>query len=298
VLVACFDPAGRAWLVNVAIKIPDVVWSGLLASTLTLLGVWVSNRDNTRRLTLQLDHDRLERRTDRMYELRKDVYLTASAALNEFPVSLAKLVDPTESLGDLLAGVRDVLPKVALVGEFRTMLAANELATSLHTVHVQQRLHVMPLSKAASLVKATTEMMERLRVQQLEVLNRVDKALAKPDKDDAEWVGLVRGNRLVQKHMAEAGVVAAQQLRDYFTALKEYIPHASRAMKGIAPKIEMLIVALRGELGIETDREKLIELGGLREAELMATFDDLLAQIERTLADLSATASAHPAISR
>ena len=41
-------------------SIPDVIWSAFLASILTLSGVLISNRSNTTRLRLQLEHDRSE----------------------------------------------------------------------------------------------------------------------------------------------------------------------------------------------------------------------------------------------
>jgi len=38
-------------------SIPDVIWSGLIASALTLGGVLISNRSNTVRLKLQFEHE-------------------------------------------------------------------------------------------------------------------------------------------------------------------------------------------------------------------------------------------------
>ena len=63
--------------------IPDVIWSGLIASVLTLGGVLISNRSNSSRLKLQLRHDAEQKTTERTASLRRDVYLEAAEQLTK-----------------------------------------------------------------------------------------------------------------------------------------------------------------------------------------------------------------------
>lgn len=50
--------------------IPDVVWSGIVAAGMTLIGtlgaVIATNWGNTKRLRLQLEHDRTEKEKERL----------------------------------------------------------------------------------------------------------------------------------------------------------------------------------------------------------------------------------------
>lgn len=62
-------------------SVPDVIWSGLLASFLTLGGVLLSNRGYTQRLRLQLDHDAAEKTKERTAILRRETYLRAAEEL-------------------------------------------------------------------------------------------------------------------------------------------------------------------------------------------------------------------------
>ena len=59
------------FLLSFLSSIPAVVWSGLIASFLTLGGVLISNRSNTNRLLLQLQHDATEKTKERTAALRR-----------------------------------------------------------------------------------------------------------------------------------------------------------------------------------------------------------------------------------
>src|SRR5262245_53109824 len=61
--------------------IPDVVWSGIIASLLTLSGVLISNKSNTARLRMQLNHDAEQKERDRKATIRREVYIRAAEEL-------------------------------------------------------------------------------------------------------------------------------------------------------------------------------------------------------------------------
>src|SRR4051794_30236818 len=68
-------------IVSLFQSVPDVIWSALIASLLTLSGVLVSNWSNTNRLKLQLQHDAHEKSKERVSTLRRDVYLRVAEEL-------------------------------------------------------------------------------------------------------------------------------------------------------------------------------------------------------------------------
>lgn len=61
-------------VVSYVAEVPDVVWSGVIASVITLSGVLLSNHSNTVRLEKQLAHDAEQKEKERLASLRKDVY--------------------------------------------------------------------------------------------------------------------------------------------------------------------------------------------------------------------------------
>lgn len=64
-----------AFIWNLLASVPDVIWSGVVASAITLSGVIASNKSNNNRLVTQLEHDAKEKDKERNFTLRKTVYL-------------------------------------------------------------------------------------------------------------------------------------------------------------------------------------------------------------------------------
>ena len=64
-------------IVDFLTSIPGTVWSGFIGALIALSGVLISNRNNTERLRIQLEHDAAEKQRERITALRRDVYLCA-----------------------------------------------------------------------------------------------------------------------------------------------------------------------------------------------------------------------------
>jgi hypothetical protein len=75
------DPATSQGLF---LSVPVLVWSGIAAAMMTLIGtlagVFATNWGNTKRLRLQLDHDATEKAKERLATLRRELYLKAAEA--------------------------------------------------------------------------------------------------------------------------------------------------------------------------------------------------------------------------
>jgi hypothetical protein len=70
-------------IINMLKLIPDVIWSAIIASGITFLGVTLSNRANRKSLLLQLNHAAQEKDKERELQIRKDVYLEAAEVTAE-----------------------------------------------------------------------------------------------------------------------------------------------------------------------------------------------------------------------
>lgn len=63
--------------------VPAVFWSALAASIGTIIGIGISNRSNTNRLLIQLEHDRIEKRSERVFQARRSTYMELLEELNK-----------------------------------------------------------------------------------------------------------------------------------------------------------------------------------------------------------------------
>lgn len=114
-----------------ALSIPTIVWSGVVASFISLAGVVLSNRSSLERLKEQLRHDSHEKHRDRISELRKEVYLELATQMTYAGGHLGSLAgkDPTTAdLGGPLQAAMAELAKAQLIGTRETAALAAEMA--------------------------------------------------------------------------------------------------------------------------------------------------------------------------
>lgn len=130
-------------------SVPDVIWSGLIASVLTLSGVLISNRSNTNRLAKQLTHDSLEKQKERKSTLRQEAYLSVAEELtkaNNYLSSMPWLdlssVNAADGLKDFFAAAA----KLQLVAETKTALLINQLSFSYGELCVNIIRKLSPVS--------------------------------------------------------------------------------------------------------------------------------------------------------
>lgn len=130
--------------------IPDVVWSGLLASGLTVTGVLLSDRSNTKRLRLQLQHDAEQKSTERTAALRREVYLRVAEEMVRVVSHLASLpqadltkVNPAEGMQGFFVAAA----KLQMVAEPKTTLLVNRAAADYAELQLKVLEALVPLQR-------------------------------------------------------------------------------------------------------------------------------------------------------
>jgi len=73
-------------------EVPDVVWSGVLASLITLTGVWLANKNSRTQLLDQQAHATAEKNRERQMLLRREVLLDAVAWAHGTVVSIGNVM--------------------------------------------------------------------------------------------------------------------------------------------------------------------------------------------------------------
>jgi hypothetical protein len=263
-------------------KIPDVVWSGLLASALTLAGVMLSNRSNTKRLIKQLSHDSEEKEKDRINLLRKDVYLKAAEEMAKVNGYLGKIpqLDPTkESIGDGLSEFFAVAARLQLVSQPHTSQLAAELVTRYGEILLSLLAKASPIHKLNIDISIAGDFYDRNQAEVTRILAEMAQLNESGQPSPVRFAALERSYESAQ----HAANYYAEERSEAFVqrgvATREYMIELLNEIRSVSILQMRLAAAIRGELSLTTD---IVEY----EARLQANFERMEKAIQGFLAKL------------
>jgi hypothetical protein len=244
--------------VALLISIPDVVWSGLIASVLTLSGVLVSNRSNTNRLRLQLQHDASEKSKERTAILRRDVYLHAAEEMTKANSHLASLsqADLTKTnAADGLQGFFAAAAKLQLVAEPSTALLVNRLVSTYGELLLRLMARLMPLQKAKIDISIHQDLHNKAQYEVTRVLAEMAKFNEAAKVDGAVFNALQRS---FDGFQAQAAMLAAKvsTFRAQFEQLNiEFSKQLLTEMRLVGEAQIDVLIEIRRDLGFNSDIE-------------------------------------------
>lgn len=249
-------------LLNFLRTVPDVVWSGIIASLLTFFGVMLSNGSNTKRLRIQLKHDAEEKSRERISVLRRDVYLKAIEELNRVNAKLVGLAqadfvnsNPTDDLQDFYAAAS----KLQLIAEPKTSILASKLVASYGMLTMRLLAKLAPLNKIKIEIDisdraynvATGEVNRILEKQRLLIESGVLDEIQMAALNDA-----YNFNSVQAKKYAEQCAVA---WGEFHMRHVEYVKTVMYELKVVGEQQAPLMTAIRMDLGLTEQIEILQE---------------------------------------
>lgn len=236
--------------------IPDVIWSGVIASLLTLGGVLLANRSSTARLRIQLEHESLEKAKQRRAELRRDVFLAAAEESVKANGYLAALPNADLSKPDAinpLHGFFAAAAKLQMVADTKTALHTSQLVGNYGQLLFKVLQLARPIHRAKGDAQLSKQHYDETQVE----IKRILAAMialnesGKPDPQKFEALG-----RSFEFQRAQAVKYAAEQQDSLDQAtslhlefLKEFLP----SVKEIGLKTMTLMIEIRREFEIESD---------------------------------------------
>lgn len=264
-------------------KIPDVVWSGLLAAALTLAGVMLSNRSNTKRLIRQLSHDSQEKNKDRINALRKDVYLKAAEETAKVNGYLGKIpqIDPTkENIAEGLSEFFAVAAKLQLVSQPETSQLAGELVTRYGEILLVLLAKASPIHDLNTDIRIAGEFYDRNQAEATRALAEMTQLNESGRPDPSRFDALQRTFDHAQKAANDYSEDRSEAYAKHGVAMRDYTIALINEMRSVGTLQVRLAAAIRGELSLTTDLAEY-------EARLQANFErmdkamqDLLAKLE------------------
>lgn len=173
-------------LASLLASIPATFWSGIIGAIIALSGVLLSNRGNTARLRIQLQHDATEKAKERTAALRRDVYLRAVEELTKANSHLAGLpnLDPTKvNIGDGLQGFMAAAARLQLVAEPKCALLVNGLVGKYGEMMFDLLAQLQPAHAARSDIDVSDHHYTKAQAEVTRVLSEMTKLneSGKPD---------------------------------------------------------------------------------------------------------------------
>ena len=282
-----FDPIAQPVMLTYIKKVPDVVWSGVVASVLTLIGVGMSNASNTRRLQLQLEHDSEEKTVDRKMKLRQEVYLEAAEELVNTMVHLGGLANMEAINLDIASGVREAyiaVSKLSLVSDDTTLPKVLEIGTSLTEALAALAPHAAPAQLANSEVRTANAIYEEVLAEQKRIQAKIADFVQSGTVDDLKW-GILQ--RAQDGQMKLVDIALERRNEAYQRVIAGQAAYAEAALPiiiGLQARQRVVHVEMRRELGLRTDVKVLEQVQGEMMARLADSTKDMIGKITQKAA--------------
>lgn len=266
-------------------SIPDVIWSGVIASVLTLSGVLISNWSNSNRHKAQLKHDSDEKAKERKANLRREVYLLAAEELVKANNHLGKLpqLDITKSNpADGLQGFFAAAAKLQLVSEPKTSLLVSELVTTYGELVLKAISKTLPIQELRVDIAIRDDHYNRAQAEVSRILATMTQFNESAQTDAIAFAALQRS---FEFHQGQATIIASereglwkQQNSLHITFVKELLTE----MKVIGEQQVPVMVEIRRELDLAGDADEFLQQMNNQWKRISSQLDAVLYELEIT----------------
>jgi hypothetical protein len=247
-------------LISALTAIPDVIWSGIIASLLTLSGVLLSNRSNTYRLLLQLKHDAAEKSRERTSALRRETYLRAAeelAKLNAFLSGLPQVDFAKVNLGEGMQGFFTAAARLQLVAEPKTALLSNKLSARYAELVLALLGDLMPIGSARSDINIADSLLAKAQAEAARLVAEMARINESGSPNDEALLALRRSFDFHQSQAAKYASDRNEAWKQLNGATVVFQKRLLREMKEIGLQQLELLVEIRRDLGLQGDLSEL-----------------------------------------
>lgn len=251
-------------LIDFLKTIPPTIWAVILGSTITLIGVMFSNKNNTKRLERQLEHDSLEKSKERKAELRSEIYLNATEELvkaNSYLGSLTQVDITTTNIADGLQGFFISASKLSLISNQETALEVSKLVSIYGEIFFLLIEKILPMQTIMSEIKIRDNINNNIQ-------NEINRILAdmtqinesKNRSNNQNFDSLQQSFDFQQSESKKITEERSSLWKEYNILNMDYMKTITEEMIKIAEQQIPVFVGLREELELETDEKKYREL--------------------------------------
>lgn len=237
-------------------SVPDVIWSGIVASCITLIGVMLSNKSNNTRLKLQLGHDSNEKSKEKISNLRREVYLQAVADIDATNIHIGGL--QTRDLSNLamtteLLAISTSMAKLKLVAEPKTTELAGELGAAFGVLFLKLLPRLIPVQQAKTDIEINDAGYISSSAEVTSLIGKMNKHNEEARQDAAKFQVLQNSYEF---HSGQAKSYAEARAAAHLVhnaRLEEFRKLLMPDMKEVQALQLRLMISLRDDLGIVSD---------------------------------------------
>ncbi|MEX2150743.1 MAG: hypothetical protein WD793_11050 [Steroidobacteraceae bacterium] len=240
--------------------LPVIVWSGIVAAGMTLLGtlgaVVATNWGNTKRLKLQLQHDTTEKAKKRLATLRRELYLKAVDANVRGLAYFGTLPQVDLTKPDADAPLRNVLAigaQLQLVVSQETAQLISNLISAYGELQLRLIAKVLPIHKARIGINICNEHYENMQVEIKRVLAAMTNLNESGQPDPARFAQINQSFEWASGRAQELATERAGYWDQVNALQRQYLRDLLPELKRLGEMQIHVLVELRRELDVGGD---------------------------------------------
>lgn len=250
------DPATATLLLG----LPDVIWSGIVAAGMALIGtlggVIATNWGNTTRLRLQLDHDTTEKARERLATLRRELYLKAVDANVRGLAYFGTLPQADFTTPDADAPIRNVLAigaQLQLVVSQGTAQLVSDFISACGELQFKLIAKVVPMHTLRSDINIRNTQYETAQAEIKRVLAAMTQLNESGQHDAAQFERLNQSFQFARDASQTAADERSALWNQTEALQRQYLKDLMPEMKRFGELQVSLLVELRRELNVGGD---------------------------------------------
>jgi hypothetical protein len=236
--------------------VPDVIWAALIASGVTLLGVYFTNRHYTKQQTAQLTHEKSENESDRKLELRKSIYLAVAEQLTVANQHLMTLSDvdlantnPAERLQEFFKSTA----KASMVASDETATVLNTLVMTFSEAFFALLPELIPIQKLRIEANIQNGFYERYQGEAQRILASMTQFNEEAKANSQIWNALSNNLNFNVEQSAKAAEARNVANKNLYRLKQDYSKKSFVWLKSVADATPAVLVSIRKEMDISTD---------------------------------------------
>lgn len=263
-------------------SIPASVWSGIIGAILALSGVLLSNRGNSGRLRIQLQHDATEKARERIAALRREVYLRVIEELVRANAHLASLpnLDPTKvNIGEGLQGFFATAARLQLVAEPKTAVLVNKLVGEYGEILFELLGHLQPVHAARSEIQIAEQHYNLAQAEVTRILSGMAKLNESGNPEPAAFRALQKSFDFHQEQSNKFASDREAGWSRFNAGNKLFQRELLSKVRDLSSRQVPVMIELRRDLGLDGDLNELEEQMRLQMQRMEVKLNALIARL-------------------
>lgn len=262
-------------------KIPDVVWSAVIASFLTFLGVLWSNRGHAQRQRDILVHESEKFKYEQNIALKKEVFLEAAASFSRVLAIFPRLADlniSDKEISEVVSNHGPVVSKTYLVAKEETVSKVLEFSNDVSEAYlslVKPRAILLDSKAAIEIYEGMINKAENEKERLVSIM----KEFNLQGRTDQQTFDFLQSSYETQDKLVTDTSEAIEQQRAEMALLhKEFFKNCISEYARLSVSIAPMTIAVRQELDNDGDSQVFVDAINESMSRMESAFDNLLSE--------------------